>query len=119
MFRDNEILKSKIKELEDFGACFSISTITLCELYRGAFLSIKTNEALELISNLVRKVIIFSLEDESCRIYGETYNSLKKQDKLTNEFDLMIASIAKANNLILVTRNKKHFENIDIKIEVW
>ena len=38
---------------------------------------------------------------------------------MTEESDLMIASIAKANGLVLVTRNKKHFENIDIKIEVW
>jgi predicted nucleic acid-binding protein len=40
--------------------------------------------------------------------------------KQTQEFDLMIASIAKENNLIVITRNKKHFEDIpDLKVEEW
>jgi len=35
------------------------------------------------------------------------------------ESDLMIASIAKNNSLILVTRDKKHFDNLGIKVEQW
>ena len=31
----------------------------------------------------------------------------------------MIASIIKANNFILVTRDKKHFDNLGIKVEQW
>ena len=34
--------------------------------------------------------------------------------------DLMISSIAISKDLILVTRNKKHFENIPgLKLEQW
>ena len=31
----------------------------------------------------------------------------------------MIGSFAKTYNLTLVTKDKKHFENMDIKLEVW
>ena len=46
------------------------------------------------------------------------YYSLKKKGSLSNDFDLIIAAIVKANDLTLVTRDK-HFENLGVKVEVW
>ncbi|MEA2043264.1 MAG: hypothetical protein U9N85_12045 [Bacteroidota bacterium] len=44
----------------------------------------------------------------------------KKKGQLIDDFDLLIGSSAIANEMILVTRNVKHFNRIsDINIENW
>jgi tRNA(fMet)-specific endonuclease VapC len=37
---------------------------------------------------------------------------LKKQGKLINDADILIASIVKANNAVLVTNNEEHFSRV-------
>jgi tRNA(fMet)-specific endonuclease VapC len=48
---------------------------------------------------------------------------LEKLGKLTQLDDSMIAAIALANHMVLVTRNAKHFEAIqevsDLQVENW
>ena len=44
---------------------------------------------------------------------------LRKMGPTNSHKDLMIASIAKTYDLTLITRNKKDFEHMDIKVEVW
>ena len=45
---------------------------------------------------------------------------LEQQGTRLSDMDLLIASIALDNNLILVTSNLKHFSRIPgLKIEVW
>jgi len=45
---------------------------------------------------------------------------LRKSGKPIDDFDLLIGATAIANDLILVTNNIKHFENLKkIKLENW
>ena len=98
----------------------SVTPITLCELYRGAFLSNNIEVNLFVINKLLASVNILDFDVFSCEIYGKIYSQLKRLGKLTQDSDLMIASICITNSKILVTRNKKHFEHIKgLKIEQW
>lgn len=118
LLRGDEDIKKKLNSLEPEN--ISITTITLCELFRGAFKSRDAKNDLETVHKLIRDYKTFSFDIESSEIFGEDFVNLEKSGKLTQVLDLMIASIAKSNNLILVTRNKKHFENIpDLKVEKW
>lgn len=57
---------------------------------------------------------------EAARLGGEIYATLKKQGKLINEADILIASIVKANNAVLVTNDEEHFSRVkELKIENW
>ncbi|MBU0628378.1 MAG: type II toxin-antitoxin system VapC family toxin [Nanoarchaeota archaeon] len=97
-----------------------ISSLTLCELYRGAFLSTNPEEEQKNIFNLIASTEFLSLDKEACRIFGKNNAYLSKIGKMTQEVDLMISSIAISKELTLVTRNKKHFENIPgLKMEEW
>ena len=118
LFRGDELLKSKFTELSSRGELF-INYITLCELYKGAFLSILFEKSLQEIAHLLNIVEDLEFNTDACILFGKEYARLNKLGKQTEELDLMIASIAKAYDLTIVTRNKKHFENIDVKIEVW
>ena len=92
---------------------YCVTPIVASELFKGAYVrddgsGKKLKDVMEFIKDA--GLIPFSLE--ASRIFGEKYAELKKIGKLTEEKDLMIAAIAIAHNSTLVTRNKKHFENI-------
>jgi len=93
--------------------------INLCELFKGAYLSLKTDKEIASINQLIENINVLEFNNEIYHEFGKEFSKLKKLGKITQEFDLIIACFSKVNNLILVTRNKKHFENISIKIDVW
>ena len=113
IFQGDKGLKTKFENLNPFIKLF-ITPITLCELYKGP-------RPLTLVDNFIESsdIKLLNFNVVACKTFGEDYIRLKKKGKLTREADLMIASIAKVNNLILITRDKKHFENTGVKIEVW
>ena len=66
---------------------------------------------------------ILSFEASAASIYSDLYERLKSQGAPAQRFDLLIASIAISNNLILVTRNVSDFTEIaansNLMIENW
>ena len=63
----------------------------------------------------------YMLDDEkSAKIGGNIRSDLNKLGTPIGAYDLQIASIAMANNLILVTHNVKEFSRIEnLKYEDW
>lgn len=59
--------------------------------------------------------------DDGCtEIYGGVRTNLERAGTPIRPYDLQIASIAIANNLILVTHNVDEFQRItELKIEDW
>lgn len=56
----------------------------------------------------------------AAQTYGEIPTTLEKQGNPISALDLLIAAIAIAHDLILVTNNTKEFERIpNLKIENW
>ncbi|MEK6861074.1 MAG: type II toxin-antitoxin system VapC family toxin, partial [Nanoarchaeota archaeon] len=86
---------------------------------KGAYLSSKTKEGIKLINEFVDTIKMLDINAFACEEFGKEYVKLKNVGKIPDEIDLMIAAIVKANDLILITKNKKDFENINVKIEVW
>ena len=118
--RGNKNIIKKIKKYFDLNISFSITSLCICELYKGAYKSSKTKKNIQKIKSAVSNLEILDFNEIAYNIYGKSFVHLSKIGKRTNEIDLMIASICIANNKILVTRNKKHFENIpDLKLESW
>lgn len=76
------------------------------------------------ITNQVQKLYeIIPFDDFAASIYSELVARLKEKGKTPQKMDTMIAATAIANNLILVTRNVKDFQEIqdvsNIMIENW
>jgi len=76
---------------------------------------------LEYINTVIMpSLFIFPYKSESAIIHAGLRAKLEAKGKTIGFVDSQIASIALANNLILVTRNIKDFENIeDLKLENW
>ena len=90
------------------------------KLYYGAYNSKYKEKNLTNIHILAEKISILNFDDKSARLFGEIKSYLKNKGLPILDADIMIASIALANDLILVTNNTSHFERIpDLKIENW
>lgn len=109
---------SKLNNISNSDEIF-ITPLTLCELFRGAYLSSDSDIKLKLIKEFTDLFVLLEFDENVCMEYGKEYARLSKIGKITENIDLMIGCFAKVNNLILVSRNKKHFENMNIKMESW
>ncbi len=97
-----------------------ISVITLMELYYGAYKSKRTTSNLAKIRAIENSLEIVEVGRESVEIFGALKANMEISGTPLDDFDLILASCALANNLILVTNNLKHFERIQgLKVENW
>ena len=115
--RGNNKVVAKIEEFKDK---ISLTPITLLELYFGAYLSDKKEEHLKQVRELIKQFDILNFNADSFTNFGLIKSDLMKKGMLLDNFDLCIASLALANNKILVTNNIQHFERIvRLKVENW
>lgn len=69
---------------------------------------------------LIAKHQILEVTEISAEISSDIYAHLRKIGKHTGSYDILIAGIALANNLTLVTNNEKDYENIQgLEIVNW
>jgi len=118
LINGNNLLINKVKKIGIFS--IGIANATLAELYFGAHNSKHIKENLRNISAFKRNLTIYSDSSGSAEIFGKAKAKLKVSGCMIEDFDILIASIAIANNCILVTNNIDHFERIDaIQLENW
>jgi len=89
----------------------NFSIITYYEIVSG----LKHRDAYNKMSQFLRfssKNTVLPLTEKSVMISGEIYAELRKEGNPLDDIDLLIAGTAIAHNLVLITRNKHHFERI-------
>jgi tRNA(fMet)-specific endonuclease VapC len=97
-----------------------ISSITVAELYFGAYNSSKKKENLAVTEGLLSKINIVPFDENAGKYFGEIKASLKRKGRIISDPDIFIAATAFSNNLILVTNNGAHFSRIEnLAIENW
>lgn len=97
-----------------------IGTITLMELYYGAYKSQKVTSNLAKIKNLENVMEIISVGEEVAEIFGREKVRLEKEGIPLDDFDLVLGCCALAHNLTLVTNNEKHFKRIEgLQVTNW
>jgi tRNA(fMet)-specific endonuclease VapC len=113
--------KGVIRNLENHVQdSVKISIITLLELYYGAYKSERVSGNLAKIKTIESSLDIIPVGKESAEIFGRLKASSQKKGTPLDDFDLIIASCALANNLVLVTNNTKHFKRIEgLKLDNW
>lgn len=118
-FRDNQnVCKHFQKYLTAFNQ-INISIITYYEILSG----LKHQDAkkrLDLFVNFTECNTILPLNTQSAQISSGIYADLRKQGKPIDDIDLLIAGIALANDLVLITHNTSHFKRITtLEMEDW
>ena len=104
-----------------------ISAVTLCEMQRGLALipAGKRKNALKIATDAVIQEDFaqrcLSLDARCAPVYGKLAAGQQQQGRACSAEDAMIAAIALANQLTLVTRNIKDFEGMDglVLLNLW
>ena len=98
----------------------SYSIISHAELYFGAYNSEQQEKNLQAMKIIQKKLLLINLNDKSAQLFGMIKAQLKQQGNIILDADIMIGSIAIANELILVTNNTRHFQRIpNLQLENW
>ncbi len=97
----------------------NISLITYYEILRG-LKHRNAQKQLEKFLAFSKLNQIISLTEESVKTSAEIYADLRKNGTPVDDIDLLIAGLAIANNLRLITHNQKHFGKIKIlELQDW
>jgi len=85
-----------------------VSSVTLFELYSGATSPQKHEDVRTITANLIHLSFSGDVAEEAAKIYRQ----LRADNQLIDMRDIFIAASAIANDLPLLTFNKKHFTRI-------
>ena len=98
----------------------AISSVTLAELFAGAYKHSQANRLLTLIGDLRQEVEVVDFDAASAEKFGQVRGRLLQQGIAVPTTDLMIATAALVHNLTLVTHNTADFQNIPgLRIDDW
>ncbi len=112
--------KAVLKRIQAEIDKIALSTLVVAELDYGAKASQKAKENLEKLHRFVDIVRVVPFDLECAKIFGTIKSKLRKLGKPTGEMDALIAATAMFNKGVLVTGNRRHFENIEgLKVEIW
>ncbi len=104
------------KQPQDIGLC----SVVKAELFYGVMKSAKPEENLTKLRQFVSHFISLPFDDNAAEIYGGIRAQLEKSGTPIGPNDLLIAAIAVANDVILVTHNTSEFSRIvGLKLEDW
>jgi tRNA(fMet)-specific endonuclease VapC len=110
----------KAKRLEEMGIAIEVSSPSIFELYVGISLSKKAQNERSRIISIVESLPQLPLDLESAKAGGAIYGEKLKAGSMIDPEDAMIAGISKVHGESIITRNTKHFSNIDgVKIETY
>ena len=97
-----------------------LSSVTVSELYYGVEKSSKLEKNLEALKGFLTPFQIINFDHESAKVSGRVRSDLERKGTVIGPYDLQIASIAIAHNLVLVTNNIKEFKRVDgLNLENW
>jgi len=97
-----------------------LCAIVEAELWFGVAKSVKVAENTDRLLRLLAWVPSLPFSGEPTRRFGEIRADLARKGTPIGPYDLQIAAIASANDLILVTNNTSEFERIpNLQVEDW
>jgi tRNA(fMet)-specific endonuclease VapC len=106
----------KMTESSEIRLC----SVVKAELYFGAERSNRREENLRLLDELFAGIESVNFDDAAAKKYGKIRSDLAFKGTLIGPNDLMIASIALVNDMVLVTHNTREFSRVaTLKIEDW
>ncbi len=97
-----------------------LSSVTLAEIYYGIEKSNRQSENLSFWQRFFEPFEVLDFDRQAAREYGSIRCALEQSGKMIGERDCQIASIARANKLVVVTNNTREFSRVPgLNYEDW
>lgn len=114
----SQSLNNRIDNLEPEK--IAVCSVVKAELFYGARRSNNPEKALAVQKTFLDQFVSLTFDDCCAEIYGNIRAELANAGTPIGSNDMQIASIALANNLILVTHNVSEFSRVNgLQIEDW
>ena len=98
----------------------ALCSVVKAELFYGVAKSRRKEHNLGRLNEFFAMFSSLPFDDRAAEIFGSLRGQLESQGKMINTYDLQIASIALANNLIVATNNVREFSQVPgLRIEDW
>ena len=108
--------KLESSQPEDIFLC----AVVKAELFYGAIKSANASKNVQKLRHFLNRFISLPFDDQCAEIYGEIRAQLEKEGNVIGPYDLMIAAIALANKVTLVSHNAREFGRIKhLDLEDW
>ncbi len=109
----------KVSDYLEFFDKLTINIISYYEILRG-LKDLGNEEKLKRFEEFIQENEFVSIRRETIERAAEIYVNLKKQGKLIEDADILMASIAIVEDYVLITDNISHFERVKgLKTENW
>jgi tRNA(fMet)-specific endonuclease VapC len=101
---------------EDVFLC----AVVRAELFYGAIKSANVSKNVLKLKHFLNRFTSLPFDDQSAEVYGEIRVQLEKEGNIIGPYDLMIAAIALANQITLITHNIREFSRIrQLELQDW
>lgn len=104
---------SKIQELEERREKLLVSSISIFELWTGIAQSKYPEKEKQKVSRILGSQLFVDFDQVSAEEAGKINGTFCKIGSIIDPEDCMIAGIARTHNEVVLTRNLKHFGNIE------
>lgn len=99
---------------------FFLCSVVKAELLYGARKSNRVSDNLETLQIFFRQFESIPFDDKATEFYSINRTLLEKAGTPVGANDLLIAGIAQANQLTVITRNRSEFLRIPaLQVEIW
>jgi len=97
-----------------------IPTIVISELYFGLEKNQSHKRNATFLENFIAPLSVTGFSVEAAKYAAKIRYQLRRQGTPIGAYDIQIAAIALADNMVLLTNNTKEFERIEgLKLENW
>ncbi|MDR1322629.1 MAG: type II toxin-antitoxin system VapC family toxin [Gracilibacteraceae bacterium] len=118
-FNGNIKVKEKIVESLSNKEIICLTAINVYEILKG-FRWRENKRKEELFKDFIKKVTVYTVDDEVVNIASDIYADLRKNGKTVGDADILIAAIVISNNGALITNNVKHYADIkQLELNNW
>jgi tRNA(fMet)-specific endonuclease VapC len=119
LFKGHEPVKSRTAEYLREHGHLTISHITKYEILKGLKAK-KAEKQIKVFARFCSMNNVLTITDDAIVKAADIYASLKEKGALISDADILVASIALTNNLVLVTNNTSHFSKIEgLELKNW
>ena len=112
--------EERIKRLWAGGEFLFTTRINVAEVLVGANRANDPAVEKSRIDRLLQPIVILELDEESAEQFAVIKANAFQTGRLSGDADMLIAAIAQVNNCSLLTRNLRHFQNVQgLKVEAY
>lgn len=109
----------KVSDYLEFFDKLTINIISYYEILRG-LKDLGNEEKLHRFDNFIQENELVFIKKDTIEKAAEIYTNLKKEGNLIEDADILMASIAIVEKLVLITNNINHFKRVKgLRIDNW